>query len=294
MLRLIPERRSDGDRALLGPWRLLGRAQGEFRHRAQGRQARGAPRRRTPASATSPRNVRWPAPTSSRASRSRAASPPAERAASHRNLRPRLRSLSMARKITPSDILPVADYAGRRKELRQAVVALKRVRRMEVGPVATLHFESFETMRMQIQEMLHIEKGGAEQLAGELAAYNPLMPDGHELVATVLFEIDDPAAPGQFPRPPRRRRADRLHRGRRREGPRPAGGRSGPHLRRGQGLLGAVHPFPLHASPDRPLQAAGRAGDHRLRPSGLRPYERDARARAPGPGRGFRLGRTRA
>ena len=104
----------------------------------------------------------------------------------------------MARKIAPSDILPVTDYAGRRKELRQAVVALKRVRRMEVGPVATLHFESFETMRMQIQEMLHIEKGGAEQLAGELAAYNPLVPDGRELVATVLFEIDDPLRRANF------------------------------------------------------------------------------------------------
>ena len=104
----------------------------------------------------------------------------------------------MARKITPADILSVADYAGRRKALRQAVVALKRVRRMEVGPVATLHFESFETMRMQIQEMLHIEKGGAEQLAGELAAYNPLVPDGHELVATVLFEIDDPQRRATF------------------------------------------------------------------------------------------------
>ena len=104
----------------------------------------------------------------------------------------------MARKIAPSDILPVADYAARRKEMRQAVVALKRVRRMEVGPVATLHFESFETMRMQIQEMLHIEKGGAEQLAGELAAYNPLVPDGRELVATVLFEIDDPQRRATF------------------------------------------------------------------------------------------------
>jgi hypothetical protein len=104
----------------------------------------------------------------------------------------------MARKIAPSDILSVADYAARRKEMRQAVVALKRVRRMEVGPVATLHFESFETMRMQIQEMLHIEKGGAEQLAGELAAYNPLVPDGRELVATVLFEIDDPQRRANF------------------------------------------------------------------------------------------------
>ena len=104
----------------------------------------------------------------------------------------------MARKIAAADILPAAEYAGRRKEMRQAVVALKRLRRMEVGPVATLHFESFETMRMQIQEMLHIEKGGAEQLAGELAAYNPLVPDGRELVATVLFEIDDPQRRANF------------------------------------------------------------------------------------------------
>ena len=104
----------------------------------------------------------------------------------------------MARKIAASDILPATEYAGRRKALRQAVVALKRVRRMEVGPVVTLHFESFETMRMQIQEMLHIEKGGAEQLAGELAAYNPLVPDGRELVATVLFEIDDPLRRANF------------------------------------------------------------------------------------------------
>jgi hypothetical protein len=104
----------------------------------------------------------------------------------------------MARKIAASDILPAEEYARRRKELRQSVVAAKRQRRMEVGPVATLHFESFETMRMQIQEMLHIEKGGAEQLAGELSAYNPLVPDGRELVATVLFEIDEPQRRANF------------------------------------------------------------------------------------------------
>jgi hypothetical protein len=104
----------------------------------------------------------------------------------------------MARKIAASDILPAEDYARCRKELRRSLVAAKRLRRMEVGPVATLHFESFETMRMQIQEMLHIEKGGEAQLAGELAAYNPLVPDGHELVATVLFEIDDPLRRANF------------------------------------------------------------------------------------------------
>ena len=104
----------------------------------------------------------------------------------------------MARKIAPADILPPQEYARRRKELRQSIVALKRLRRMEVGPVVTLHFESFETMRMQIQEMLHIEKGGEDQLEGELAAYNPLVPDGRELVATVLFEIDDPQRRANF------------------------------------------------------------------------------------------------
>ena len=102
------------------------------------------------------------------------------------------------RLITPSDIIPAAEYASRRKELRAAIVAMKRQRRLQVGPYATLHFENFDTMRMQVQEMLHIEKGGAEQLPGELAAYNPLIPNGHELVATVLFEIDDPVRRASF------------------------------------------------------------------------------------------------
>jgi hypothetical protein len=53
-------------------------------------------------------------------------------------------------------------------------------------------------MLMQIQEMLHIEKGGDAQLPGELQAYNPLVPNGHELVATVLFEIDDPLRRANF------------------------------------------------------------------------------------------------
>src|SRR5437667_1850818 len=104
----------------------------------------------------------------------------------------------MTHAITAADIIPAEEYAKRRKELRAAVVALKRRRRLHVGPVATLHFESFETMRMQIQEMLHIERGGREQLTGELAAYNPLVPDGRELVATVLFEIDDPIGRANF------------------------------------------------------------------------------------------------
>jgi hypothetical protein len=102
------------------------------------------------------------------------------------------------KQITHADILPPAEYAAKRKELRQQVVALKRNRRIEVGPVATFYFECFETMLQQIQEMLYIEKGGEEQIAGELAAYNPLIPNGKELTATVMFEIDDPIRRGRF------------------------------------------------------------------------------------------------
>ena len=70
-------------------------------------------------------------------------------------------------------------------------MALKKNRRLPVGPHATFYFENFDTMLSQIQEMLYIEKGGDEQLEDELSAYNPLIPQGRELVATVMFEIDD-------------------------------------------------------------------------------------------------------
>src|SRR5260370_11220690 len=73
---------------------------------------------------------------------------------------------------------------------------VKRQRRFEVGPFATFYFENYETMWHQVQEMLHIEKGGDAQLEDELAAYNPLIPQGNELVATVMFEIDDPVRRG--------------------------------------------------------------------------------------------------
>lgn len=98
----------------------------------------------------------------------------------------------MKLEITRDDLMPVADYIKVRKEKRAQVVALKKNRRLEVGPFATFHFESWDTMWSQIQEMLYIEKGGEEQIQGELDAYNPLIPKGAELVATVMFEIDDP------------------------------------------------------------------------------------------------------
>ena len=95
------------------------------------------------------------------------------------------------RTIDAADILPLEDYIQRRVAERHRISAVKRHRRLEVGPYATFYFESWDTIRHQIQEMLYIEKGGAPQLADELEAYGPLVPRGGELVATVMFEIDD-------------------------------------------------------------------------------------------------------
>ena len=96
------------------------------------------------------------------------------------------------RKITPEDILPDAEYAPQRGERRAALLPIKRLRRVHLGPFCTFIFENYETMLFQVQEMLLTERGGAEQIPDELSAYNPLIPQGRELVATVMFEIEDP------------------------------------------------------------------------------------------------------
>ncbi|MFM7347334.1 MAG: DUF3501 family protein [Tagaea sp.] len=96
------------------------------------------------------------------------------------------------REISRADILPMADYARERRSLRESVVAVKKHRRVAVGPFATFYFENYQTMWHQVHEMLFIEKGGEGQIADELAAYNPLIPQGAELVATVMLEIEDP------------------------------------------------------------------------------------------------------
>src|SRR5262245_35984786 len=98
---------------------------------------------------------------------------------------------STPRKIESTAILPLAEYAKVRAERRKLITEFKRNRRLEVGPFATFYFESYETMLHQVNEMLFIEKGGPAQIPDELAAYNPLIPQGTELVATVMFEIDD-------------------------------------------------------------------------------------------------------
>jgi hypothetical protein len=99
----------------------------------------------------------------------------------------------MKTEIARSDLLSMEAYGRERKTLRQNAVVMKKPRRIAVGPYATFHFENYQTMWLQVHEMLFIEKGGEAQIADELAAYNPLIPKGRELVATVMFEIDDPA-----------------------------------------------------------------------------------------------------
>ena len=99
----------------------------------------------------------------------------------------------MKHEITRADILPISVYERERKERRKTIAALKAKRRLEVGPFATFYFENYDTMLHQVHEMLAIEKGGAEQVESELEAYNPLIPNGRELIATLMFEIEDPA-----------------------------------------------------------------------------------------------------
>ena len=102
------------------------------------------------------------------------------------------------RQIEKEDLLPSDVYAKSRKQIRKDLVEFKKNRRIALGPYATFYFESFETMVAQVQEMLHIEKGGDEQLKDELIAYNPLVPNGKELTATLMFEIDNPISRSAF------------------------------------------------------------------------------------------------
>ena len=102
------------------------------------------------------------------------------------------------KEIRKEDIMPLDVYIEKRRELRKSIVDYKKNRRVALGPYATFYFESYETMLAQVQEMLYIEKGGDEQLQDELSAYNPLIPNGKELTATLMFEIDNPISRAAF------------------------------------------------------------------------------------------------
>ena len=102
------------------------------------------------------------------------------------------------KKIEKVDLLALEVYTQTRKQIRKELIEFKKNRRVALGPYATFYFESFETMLAQVQEMLYIEKGGDEQLNDELIAYNPLVPNGKELTATLMFEIDNPVSRATF------------------------------------------------------------------------------------------------
>jgi hypothetical protein len=96
------------------------------------------------------------------------------------------------RTITADDIMELGAYETIRADKRQENILRKKFRRLAVGPHVTVLFENWDTMWWQVQEMLRVEKGGDEQLVDELAAYNPMIPNGRELTCTLMFEIDDP------------------------------------------------------------------------------------------------------
>ncbi len=96
------------------------------------------------------------------------------------------------RRIEPADIMDIAAYGEQRKAIRRGQMDTKRRRRLSVGPYVTVSFESYDSMWLQVHEMLYIERGGGDQVADEFTAYNPMIPNGRELTATLMFEIDDP------------------------------------------------------------------------------------------------------
>jgi hypothetical protein len=95
--------------------------------------------------------------------------------------------------ISRDSLLTLESYARQRKEFRSRVLAHKKNRILHVGPHVTLIFEDELTVRYQVQEMLRIEKTFEEQgIRDELDAYNPLIPDGSNLKATMMIEYEDP------------------------------------------------------------------------------------------------------
>jgi len=95
--------------------------------------------------------------------------------------------------ISPSSLLTLEAYSKQRKDFRSRVLAHKKNRVVHVGSHVTLIFEDEMTIRYQVQEMLHIEKTFEEQgIRDELDAYNPLIPDGTNLKATMMIEYEDP------------------------------------------------------------------------------------------------------
>jgi hypothetical protein len=95
-------------------------------------------------------------------------------------------------KLTIDDIVDLRAYERERSDFRDRIIALKKVRRVSVGPFVTLLFENRDTIRFQIQEMARAERMlRDDQIQGELDVYNPLIPDPGQLSATLFVELTD-------------------------------------------------------------------------------------------------------
>ena len=98
----------------------------------------------------------------------------------------------MAPAIRRDSLLTLEAYARQRRDFRARVLAHKKRRTLHLGEHLTLQFEDELTIRYQVQEMLRIERIFEETgIQGELDAYNPLVPDGHNWKATMLIEYPD-------------------------------------------------------------------------------------------------------
>ena len=99
------------------------------------------------------------------------------------------------RKLTVDDIVDLRAYERERTELRQRIIALKKTRRVALGPILTIVFENTETMRWQVQEMARAERMlRDEQIEHEVETYNSLIPDAGELSGTLFLELTSDAA----------------------------------------------------------------------------------------------------
>ena len=101
--------------------------------------------------------------------------------------------MNQSTQISRDDLMSLEQYAEKRPEFRQQVLAHKKHRQVMLGPNATLYFEDRLTLLYQIQEMLRIEKVfEADGINEELEAYNPMVPSGRNFKATFMIEYTDP------------------------------------------------------------------------------------------------------
>lgn len=108
--------------------------------------------------------------------------------------RPATVNTTMIHPITPDEILDLGDYERQREGIRAKAMAARAARRITVGPAATFSFESRETLRYQIQEILRAERiAKPVDVLHEIETYSELLPSADELSATLMFEFPDPA-----------------------------------------------------------------------------------------------------